>query len=1107
LTARDFTTARLLHFTPSSAVPFVITMTTTINTFVHRFERLTAIELLGGASSYVTCDTLARAMAGSSKLRLSLVSLASSSSSIARGPALTSADVHNSTNLANALWGIAGVKTGGCTVQRLVDGVALGPDAAMEMMRAGARALSLSPTRPSPSSRPSPRASFPPPTAVTADVEDLVMLRMLYDFRGEGPGELESVARDELVVAVPLASLLAAGAPAPPEGWLLVVQTRRRTGADAAADDEEEQEEQVTGYVPESFVAEAEGDLSAESRAELHSPLQEDTTTTVVPTLSALSPLPSSPTARPASPLASVAASLSAGGPGFFPSSSPSPTPTRTSSAHSTAFPHFSIASPPPPRAPVFHTRPAGVSAPPAGPGPLTVRKQLVQEARAELDFLQSGGAFGHRRPDDDDDDDNNDAGAAEAEAQATKKQEQAEGAGTSSSLPRPSLPPVAPATAARRTHRRPPPPVRSPDLSRAVARGLLASPVARAFRGGKAEADILASIRVAKYNFGALGPGELSLRAGDHVLPMPDQRGCPQGWLLVFLAPEQQEADGAAYAIGYVPTEYLVTFDEFEAAAPGPGSEEKGGGVQQVTASSKESAMSVADLEPAPSGGAAQSAAPAADGPAAHNDEGEGEGEGEDDPSLEALLSLPLPSAQRAADEHRRADSEADAYVQGFSDALQRLRVEVELSLRELEERSKETLKEARLAARVAASAALGEGSLSAGWSSGAAAGKSAEAHFAKVRELEEERASLAKQHALLLEAERRQTDVLRTRVEAARKQRGSGGRAGAARDDEAAGGRGSRSHSSSSAAAAAAASSSSVYPDAVPSLVRAPLASALVGVGGRSGAQGAAASASAAGTGGLSSSSVVEPSAARRRRPPPLPPVAAQLTAMAAGDRRVSEFASAATVSAARGRTLGEVGSGAVAGWLGRGGAAVTPAASLAPPPSTQNGASFFSGSSSAVHVFSASAVAGRAAAPSSSSSSSSSSFAAAPAARSALSPFGTSAAGISAASFAAGSRGGSRRAGWEGGGRGSAVGLGISSGSAAAAAIVAAAKASVKEGAAMRALSSTAATAGAAAVSSTSSSFTSSRQLHIGSVPALMAPPPPYAAPALAVGTMNY
>ena len=74
---------------------------------------------------------------------------------------------------------------------------------------------------------------------------------------------------------------------------------------------------------------------------------------------------------------------------------------------------------------------------------------------------------------------------------------------------------------------------------------------------------DVKSTVLRVTADFSAQGPAELSVTAGEEVLLMPDQEGCPTGWSYVFLRRQEGQGSGdvsssMASGAGYVPTGYL---------------------------------------------------------------------------------------------------------------------------------------------------------------------------------------------------------------------------------------------------------------------------------------------------------------------------------------------------------------------------------------------------------------------------------------------------------------------------------------------------------------------------------------------------------------------
>ena len=288
-------------------------------------------------------------------------------------------------------------------------------------------------------------------------------------------------------------------------------------------------------------------------------------------------------------------------------------------------------------------------------------------------------------------------------------------------------------------------------------------------FRGTTTEKDIIYAIKVVKYNFTGLGTGELQVNEGDYVLPFPDQSECPAGWTLVFHVPMNENTetnnDSSNFSVGYVPSQYLTSITEYD-ATDDDNEKSKPPSPRQVSFTipyyETESIPSIdteeeKKSEDSPKANTASIPSPV-DTPKIMSKEDE----------LSTLLNVVLPSTRLAEANRNKAEHEASAYVQGYGDALDRLRIELELSRKEIDDKILVVKEEIRLNNNISLSKNDTNNNNTFTYKATTIVHNPVITKlYAKLHDLENDRLVITKQIDMLNNLEKQHKDILDTRVQ----------------------------------------------------------------------------------------------------------------------------------------------------------------------------------------------------------------------------------------------------------------------------------------------------------------------------------------------------
>lgn len=509
-------------------------------------------------------------------------------------------------------------------------------------------------------------------TSARVAVANLQRLAVQYNFEAQGPGEL-SVRQGDMVVCIPPHVLSAASA-APVEGWLLVATT------DGSAH----------GYVPEAYVKPA---IIQQADAPPQQPMTESATNSLsiasdgaAPTIEVRDgveggsvdsgrldvslPAPAATEAdayasdrvaqRPPSPLEQVAASLP---------SSPPPERKFKGVLALTVSPTAGVGHRTRSNRSEDADKQLEASIGAAAKTLMTSRRNLLAEARSSLAVLNSN------------------LYQCDASINADSRE---------IDRVHDLIDPAADDGCLRSSHPAPPQHVGGGESETlqapAPARHIfIASPLPDHHRSmfidtttrSVSAANIRESIRLVACPFIALGPGELSVSGGDHVLVMPDQSSCPPGWSFVYHAARASASETTLQgrqSLGYVPSGYLLPLDGLQ-PGPRPGSDEDGaaalgGGSSSAAVATADDGRAMASSDLAIDNDAVPT-------PAEVTQAGR-------DPRA-GSTSAPMTSHPS----HQSAGSE---YQAGFSDALERIKLEIHLSMRETELKTAQVLQSARV-------------------------------------------------------------------------------------------------------------------------------------------------------------------------------------------------------------------------------------------------------------------------------------------------------------------------------------------------------------------------------------------------------------------------
>ena len=231
------------------------------NSVIHRillYERVTAIELLGGQNRIITLENLITALCQSSRLvatlcsllKISLASLHEIDNNNHGGVSYRRKDNDaEQRKLAEMVWNIGAKRQSSCKVHILIENI-------------------YHYTVDNLSSLTSINKDMDDMDNIDNDeTNDLPVYRVLYDFIAEGPGEL-SVSKDTLVLGIPWERIIEEHQPLsasfstasallsnpPPEGWLLCIHIKSVFS-----------NLQETGYLPISYLHLVDNELSNDS--------------------------------------------------------------------------------------------------------------------------------------------------------------------------------------------------------------------------------------------------------------------------------------------------------------------------------------------------------------------------------------------------------------------------------------------------------------------------------------------------------------------------------------------------------------------------------------------------------------------------------------------------------------------------------------------------------------------------------------------------------------------------------------------------------------------------------------------------------------------------